>query len=96
MSNELLDFFYQRSNLIKSVFALTQSDKNAKVVANFYFIVSNVKTDEENTIELNSTEDLETAVKEYFSNTETDFTNKIVYSKFLSENSKMFVHLILP
>ncbi len=39
---------------------------------------------------------LETAVKEYFSNTETDFTNKIVYSKFLSENSKMFVHLMLP
>ena len=39
---------------------------------------------------------LETAVKEYFSNTETDITNKIVYSKILSENSKMFVHLMLP
>lgn len=95
MVNELLNFFYERSDLLKSAGGFTQSD-DSKWVAKFSFIVSNVKTDEENTIELNSTEDLETAVKEYFSNTVTDFTNKIVYSKFLNENNKMFVHLMLP
>ena len=95
MSNELLDFFYDRSNLLKSVGGFTQSD-DSKWVAKFNFIVSNVKTDEENTIEINSTQDLVTAVKEYFSDTETEFINKIIYPKFLNETDKMFVHLILP
>ena len=95
MSNQLLSFFYERSNLLKSVGGFTQSD-DSKWVAKFNFIVSNIKTDEENTIELNSTEDLETTVKKYFSNTEIAFEDKIIYSKLLDENSKMFVHLMLP
>ena len=96
MSKLLLNFFYERSNLIKSVFAFTASNENSKYVANFYFIVSNTKTDEDNTIELNSTQDLENAVKDYFSETETNYQSKIIYSKFLNETDKMFVHLMLP
>ncbi len=95
MSDTLLDFFYERSNALKNSTGFT-SISDSKVVAKFNFKVSNFKTDEENTIEINSLVNLEIAVKSYYEDTESDFKNFIHIPELLKEYEKMFVHLQLP
>lgn len=96
MRNNLLSFFYERSNILKSHFAFTYSNEDIKVVAIYNFIVSNEKLDEENTTKIDSILDLEKAVESYYSDTDIYFKEKLVYSKPLNEDNEMFVHLMLP
>lgn len=93
-TNELLSFFNERSDILKIGVALTEVGYD-KIVANFSFIVSNTKTDEKNTVEITSLDELNSAVKEYFSETPTNYKNRLVIPKNLKENNPTFVHLML-
>ena len=96
MSNKLIDFFYQRSDLIKTAIGFTPSNNNTKWVATFNFIVSNQKIDDDNTIELDFDDDLENTILSYYSDTDIDYKSKIIYTSPLYRDKKTFVHLILP
>ena len=96
MSNNLLNFFTNKSNELKFRFAFTQSNPAIKIVANYYFNVSNVKSDDQNTIKIDTITDLEIAVKDYFENTDTNYEDKIIFSKNLDESKDMFVTLLQP
>ncbi len=93
MKKELLAHFYERSDLLKSVGGFT--GVNSKFVAKYNFKVSNNIEDIENSIEINSTDDLEKAVKEYYSETDTSHEGRITYAKNFNKDDKMYVTLVL-
>ena len=92
MTNTLLDFFYERDNIIKFSKGFSQIG-NLKIVTRFRFITSNYKTDEENTIELHSLSDLKLAAKSYYEDTEINFEDFILIPELLNKDKPMFVHL---
>jgi hypothetical protein len=95
MQNTLLNFFYERSNILKSSTGFSASD-TSKVVAKYKFIVSNYRTDEANTIEIKSLNELKTAIGYYYEDTDNIPDDFISKPESLDEDKIMFVHLQLP
>jgi len=95
MSDTLLDFFNDRSELLKSIIT-SNSSSDKQITAKYTFIVSNYRQDDDNTIQINSLNELKNSVEKYFSNSKTNYEQQIKLSEILDESKIMYVHLQLP
>lgn len=95
MSDTLLDFFNDRSELLKSIIT-SNSSSDKQITAKYTFIVSNYRQDDDNTIQINSLNELKNSVEKYFSNSKTNYEQQIKLSEILDESKNMYVHLQLP
>lgn len=95
MSDTLLDFFNDRSELLKSIIT-SNSSSDKQITAKYTFIVSNYRQDDDNTIQINSLNELKNSVEKYFSNSKTNYEQQIKLSEILDESKNMYMHLQLP